>query len=87
MAECVDESAVEELRHLSSFLVREAGVAPVGRRVLDVYFLVGYIEVSADYHSFFLREGQQVCPEIVFPFHPVVQPGQSVLGIRGVYAD
>ena len=45
--ERIDESVGKELCHLLAFLVGESGVLAVGLGILQVYFLVCYVQVTA----------------------------------------
>ena len=83
----VGEAGSQEIGHLLPFFIGEAGVLAVRLRVLEVDFLVGDVEVSADDDRFFLMEGQEVVLKVVFPLHAVRQAGQFALRIGGVAGD
>ena len=46
MAESVDEAAVEQVRHLLTFLIGKSCIEVVGLRILEVYLLMCDIEVA-----------------------------------------
>ena len=54
MTEGVYETRIEELLELPTLFVGEASVLAVGLGVLQVYLLVGDIEVTADDHRLLL---------------------------------
>ena len=87
LSPAVMEPGCEEFTHLGTLLVGETGVKMVCGRVLEVYFLVGHIHVSAYHHSLLPGKAADICTEMVFPLHPVVEPAQSVLGVGGVDID
>ena len=81
VAERVGESGVEQLGHLSAFLIGESGVAAVGFRVFKVDFAMRHVQVAAHHHGLLAVEPFQISPEIVFPRHPVVQTAQTILRV------
>ena len=60
VAEGVDKSGIEQLRHLLPFFVRETGIAAVGAGILNVDLLMGDVQVAADDNRFALVQLQQV---------------------------
>ena len=45
-----------------------------------------HIQVSADDYSFLCGKSGEICPEVIFPAHPVVEPGKFFLRIWRVHA-
>lgn len=87
VAEGVGEARLQQGGELGSLFVGESGVATVRLGVLQVYFLMGHVEVAAYYHGLAGVELQQVVAEVVFPGHAVVQSAQLVLRIGHVDGD
>ena len=54
--------------------------------LIHIYLLMGNVHVAAGYHGLFGIQFEQVCAEIVLPFHAVIEASQSSLRIGGVYA-
>ena len=86
MPEGVDESFGQQLCHLAALLIGESRIPSVCLRVLYVYFLMRHIQVSADDYSFLCGKSGEICPEVIFPAHPVVEPGKFFLRIWRVHA-
>ena len=79
--ERIDESVGKELCHLLSFFVGESGVLAVGLGILQVYFLVCYVQVAAQDDWLLGIKLLDVVEEIVLPLHAVVESAQSVLRV------
>ena len=78
-AEGVLEAAGQKTAEGVALLVSKAGITAVGLRILEVYFLVGYVKVAAEDDGFLGIKVFQVLAEVGLPGHAVVQPAQSVL--------
>ena len=50
VAEGIGESIVQQTAESGSLLIREAGITTVGGWVLQVDFLMGYVQIAADNH-------------------------------------
>ena len=83
----IGESGFQKDGEFIPFFVRESGVPAVGLRVLKVYLLVRHVHVAADDNRLFLVQAYQICPEIVFPLHSVIQSLEFFLGVRGIDAN
>ena len=57
----------------------------VGLGILQIDFLMGHIEITADNHRLFPVQPPQIIPEGLFPDQPVFQPLQRPLGIRRIH--
>ena len=68
-------------------MVGEAGILPVGLGILQVYLLVGHIQVAAQDDGLLGIQCHQVGTEVVLPLHAVVQSLQPVLRIGSVAGD
>ena len=87
VAEGVGEARLQQGGELGTLFVGESGVATVRLGVLQVYFLMGHVEVTAYHHRLAGVELQQVVAEVVFPGHAVVQSAQLVLRVGHVDGD
>ena len=87
ITERVGESAGQQMAELLTLLVGKSGIMTVRLRILDVYLLVGHVQVTAKDDGLLLVETLQVGLEIILPCHTVVQTFQTVLGVRRIAAD
>ena len=71
MTEGIYETRIEELLELPTLFVGEASVLAVGLRVLQVYLLVGDIEVTADDNGLFRTQIEQECTKRIFSSSPL----------------
>ena len=83
-AERVGEPGVKKRREARALLVRESGVPAVGTGVLEVYLLVGHVEVSAGHNRLLLRQLAEELPVARVPLKTLVNAGQAVLGVGRV---
>ncbi len=87
LPEGVDEPVFDVPVEGAPLLGGEARVVDVRLRVLEVYLLVGRVEIAAEddrlrrFEPFYVRE------KIRVPLHAVIEPGKTVLGVRRVDVD
>lgn len=86
-SEGVHESGVEQPAHAVALLVGEAGTFAVRFGVLEVYLPVCHIHIAADDYRFMAVEFENIVQKLLFPVHPVVQPGKFRLRIGRVDVD
>ena len=84
VAEGVRKTAGQQVAELFAFLVSEAGIMTVGLRILDVYLLVGHVQIAAEDDGLLLIQAFQVIAKVSLPRHAVVQTLQTVLRIGGI---
>ena len=53
MPERIGKPVIQKPLKTASFLIRKSGVAAVCRRILQIDFLMGYIEITADNDGLF----------------------------------
>ena len=87
IAERVGKSAGEQVAELLTLLVGKSGIMTVCLRILDVYLLVGHIQVATEDDGFLLIKTLQIGAESILPCHTVVQTFQTVLRVRRIAAD
>ena len=85
-SEGVGEACCQELRKLRPLLVRESRVHAIGLRVLQVYLLVGHVQVAAQDDGFLLIEAEEILTERIFPRHAIVEALQTVLRVGRIAA-
>ena len=85
-AEGVDESAGQQVAEGLALFVGKAGIHPVALGVLQVYLLVGHIQVATKDDGLLAVQSLQIAAEGVFPRQAVLQPLQSVLRVGRVAA-
>ena len=83
-AEGIGKAGSQQFAKTVPFFIGETGTAPVGGRIFQVDFLMGHIQVTAGDDRLFLVELTQVSTEGFVPLQPVIDPGQSLLGIQGL---
>ena len=87
VAETVCEARSKQVCHLAALLVREARVAPVRARVLQVDLVVSHVQIAAVDDRLGLVEFTHVLSYSVLEFAAVTDAQKAVLGIRHIAAD
>ena len=82
VTESVNKSAIQQTCELLTLLVCETSIAAIGLWVLDIDFLVRHIHISTHDDWFLSIELVQIVLEVTLPGHSIIQPFQSILGIR-----
>ena len=82
----IAEATRKQIAELLALLVGKAGIMTIGLGVLDVDFLVGYIQVATEDDGFLLVESLQISAEVVFPPHAIVESLQPVLRVGRIAA-
>ena len=86
MAESVDEAAVEQDRHLFTFLIGKSSIEVVGLRILEVYLLMSDIEVATVDYRLERVQSYEICTQGIFPLHTVGQPTWQLSFLLSVLA-
>ena len=77
--ERINKALFQERSKIGPFLRRVARNFVLSLRVVDVYFVVGYVEVAAENYWFSLGESFQVPYKILIPFlGPIIKSPQSL---------
>ena len=87
VAESVDETALEQVGELGTFLVGETGVVAVALRILDVDLFVCHVHVATHEDGFPLVECLQIATEGIIPRHALVEPLEPILGVGRIDGD
>ena len=87
MAEGVDETGIEMLSHLRTFLVGETGVHAVGLGILNVNLLVCHVHIAAHDDGLLGIEFLHITTEGFVPRHTVVETTQAILRIGCIDGD
>ena len=85
--ERVRKAAGQQVAELLTLLIRKAGVHVVRLGILEVYLLVGHVQVATEDDGFLLVEALEIPAEGIFPRHTVFQTLQTVLRVRRIAAD
>ena len=87
MAEGVRETRGQQLGHFLPLLVGKTRIASVALGIFQVDLRMRHIQITSVHHRFGLVQFLQIGLQRIFPGHPVVNPLQLALRIRGVTAD
>ena len=78
-AEGVNQAIAQQLGHLLTLFIGKASVLAVRLWILEVYFLMGNIHVTAYYNRLFLIEFVEIGLEVILPLHTIIQSTKPVL--------
>ena len=87
ITESVSKSASQQIGELFTLLVCEASIATVGRGILNVYLLMGHVQVATEDDGFLLVEAFQIGTEGILPRHAILKTFQTVLRVWRITAN
>ena len=87
IAEGICEATGQQVAELLTLLIGEAGIAAISLGVLDIYLLMGHIEVATEDNGLHGVELFQITAERVFPRHAILQATEAILRVGRIAAD
>mgnify|MGYP006924823979 CR=1 FL=1 len=84
IAECIRKTWFKQSSELCTLFISETCIFPIRFRILQIYLLMCYIQITTHNYRFFLFQFLQISTEIIIPFHSIIQPSQFFLRIRSI---